>query len=124
MTIWLLKKKIPRSNMQYQLDSNGVATFAVKPMNDKVENRSRSIQIIYDYSIGQCYIYHNTTTTWSLRTSADIYYATNKKECDLVKNKRIDQFDFLTINLIFFYKVNSSTYECRLNENKKPNISN
>lgn len=44
----------------------------------------------------------------SLRTSTDIYYVTNKKVSDLVKTKRMDQFDFWTFNFNFFSFIRSN----------------
>jgi hypothetical protein len=44
----------------------------------------------------------------SLRTSADIYYVTNKKVSELVKTKRMDQFDFSTFNFNFFSFIRSN----------------
>ena len=43
----------------------------------------------------------------SLRTSADLYYVTNKKTSGLVKTKRMDQFDWFTFNFNYLSFIRS-----------------
>lgn len=44
----------------------------------------------------------------SIKTSADLYYTTNKKVSDLIKTKRMDQLDFFRMDFNFFSFIRST----------------
>lgn len=107
----VIEKESSKGNMQYQLDSNGVATFPIKPLNDEVGTIApRSIQIVNNnpISLDRTGVY--TLSQSNVRDERNVQLISRNVDAKLLKETGLENAISIDYDRKYWLAINNRVY--------------